>query len=106
VRSSASRPDVRFGDRDEVALVAELDPPPDRSPAIDPDTQTVWSETRSVLATGQHRPRLHGGRPALDERMRAGDAEVVEARTEQPHGVRDCCVRDPAGKVVRIQELR
>ena len=26
--------------------------------------------------------------------------------TEQPYGVRDCAFRDPAGALVRIQELR
>ena len=38
-------------------------------------------------------------------RLQASDAEVVEEPTEQPYGVRDCAVRDPAGNMVRIQEL-
>jgi catechol 2,3-dioxygenase-like lactoylglutathione lyase family enzyme len=32
-------------------------------------------------------------------------AEVVQEPTEQPYGVRDCAVRDPAGNLIRIQEL-
>jgi catechol 2,3-dioxygenase-like lactoylglutathione lyase family enzyme len=32
--------------------------------------------------------------------------EVVQEPTEQPYGVRDCAVRDPAGNLIRIQELR
>jgi uncharacterized glyoxalase superfamily protein PhnB len=40
------------------------------------------------------------------ERLQAGDAEVVQEPTEQPYGVRDCSVRDPAGNLIRIQELR
>ena len=40
------------------------------------------------------------------ERIQAGDAEVVQEPTEQPYGVRDCAFRDPAGNMVRIQELR
>ncbi|RJK96002.1 VOC family protein [Vallicoccus soli] len=40
------------------------------------------------------------------ERLQARDAEVVQEPTEQPYGVRDCAVRDPAGTMVRIQELR
>src|SRR4030081_1691982 len=40
------------------------------------------------------------------ERVQAGDAEVVEEPTEQPYGVRDCAFRDPAGNLIRIQELR
>ena len=40
------------------------------------------------------------------ERLQAGGAEVVQEPTEQPYGVRDCAVRDPAGNLIRIQELR
>ena len=38
--------------------------------------------------------------------VQAGGAEVVQEPTEQPYGIRDCAVRDPAGNLVRIQELR
>ena len=40
------------------------------------------------------------------ERVQDGDAEVVQEPTEQPYGVRDFAVRDPAGNLIRIQELR
>jgi predicted enzyme related to lactoylglutathione lyase len=40
------------------------------------------------------------------ERVQASGAEVVQEPTEQPYGVRDCAFRDPAGNLVRIQELR
>ena len=40
------------------------------------------------------------------ERVQAGGAEVVQEPTLQPYGVRDCAFRDPAGNMVRIQELR
>ncbi|MFY9916386.1 MAG: VOC family protein [Nocardioidaceae bacterium] len=40
------------------------------------------------------------------ERLQAGDADVVQEPTEQPYGIRDCAFRDPAGNMVRIQELR
>ena len=39
-------------------------------------------------------------------RLEASGAEVVQEPTEQPYGVRDCAFRDPAGNMVRIQELR
>ena len=39
-------------------------------------------------------------------KLQAGDAEVVQEPTEQPYGVRDCAFRDPAGNMIRIQELR
>jgi predicted enzyme related to lactoylglutathione lyase len=40
------------------------------------------------------------------ERVQASEAEIVQEPTEQPYGIRDCAVRDPAGNLVRIQELR
>jgi catechol 2,3-dioxygenase-like lactoylglutathione lyase family enzyme len=40
------------------------------------------------------------------ERLHAGKAEVVQEPTDQPYGVRDCAFRDPAGNLLRIQELR
>ena len=47
--------------------------------------------------------------PDLDgpfERLQASDAEVVQEPIDQPYGVRDCAFRDPAGNLIRIQELR
>jgi uncharacterized glyoxalase superfamily protein PhnB len=40
------------------------------------------------------------------EKVQAGDAEVVQEPTQQPYGVRDCALRDPAGNLVRIMEVR
>jgi uncharacterized glyoxalase superfamily protein PhnB len=40
------------------------------------------------------------------ERLAASDAEVVQEPTDQPYGVRDCAFRDPAGNLIRIQQLR
>ena len=40
------------------------------------------------------------------ERAQATGAEVVQEPTEQPYGIRDCAFRDPAGNLIRIQELR
>lgn len=40
------------------------------------------------------------------ERVQAGDTEVVQEPTDQPWGMRDCAFRDPAGNMVRIQQLR
>ncbi|MFF9068296.1 VOC family protein [Streptomyces sp. NPDC014891] len=43
---------------------------------------------------------------AVFEKVQAGDVEVVQEPTDQPYGVRDCAFRDPAGNLVRIQQLR
>jgi uncharacterized glyoxalase superfamily protein PhnB len=40
------------------------------------------------------------------ERLQGGGAEVVQEPTDQPWGIRDCAVRDPAGNLVRVNELR
>jgi predicted enzyme related to lactoylglutathione lyase len=40
------------------------------------------------------------------EQVVAGNAEVVQEPTEQPYGMRDCAFRDPAGNMVRIQEVK
>ena len=39
------------------------------------------------------------------ERLQASSAEVVQEPTEQPYGIRDCAFRDPAGNLIRINEL-
>ena len=44
----------------------------------------------------------------LDEtfaKLAAAGAEIVEEPTDQPYGVRDGAVRDPAGNLIRIQQL-
>ncbi|MET9593262.1 VOC family protein [Streptomyces sp. NPDC047737] len=43
---------------------------------------------------------------ATFERLQTGDAEVVQEPTQQPYGTRDCAFRDPAGNLIRIQEVR
>ena len=44
--------------------------------------------------------------PGTFERAQANGADVVQDPTDQPYGFRDCAVRDPAGNLIRIQELR
>lgn len=39
------------------------------------------------------------------DKVQASDAEVVQEPTSQPWGLRDCAFRDPAGNMVRIQQL-
>ena len=40
------------------------------------------------------------------DQVQASGAEVVQEPIEQPYGVRDCAVRDPAGNLIRIQQRR
>jgi catechol 2,3-dioxygenase-like lactoylglutathione lyase family enzyme len=79
--------------------------PPAVDPGITDDERRIIVEMMAkgtygwiLLATGD----LDG----IFERVQATDADIVQEPTEQPYGVRDCAVRDPAGNLVRIQELR
>jgi uncharacterized glyoxalase superfamily protein PhnB len=39
------------------------------------------------------------------EKVQATGADVVQEPTDQPYGIRDCAFRDPAGNMVRINQL-
>lgn len=38
--------------------------------------------------------------------LEASGADIVQEPIDQDYGIRDCAVRDPAGNMLRIQELR
>jgi catechol 2,3-dioxygenase-like lactoylglutathione lyase family enzyme len=40
------------------------------------------------------------------EHLAASGADIVQEPAEQPYGIRDCAVRDPAGNLIRINQLR
>ena len=40
------------------------------------------------------------------DRLQASGADVVQEPIDQPYGVRDCAVRDPAGNLLHIQQRR
>jgi uncharacterized glyoxalase superfamily protein PhnB len=79
--------------------------PPAADPGITDDERRVITE---MMAKGTYGVVLLATRD-LDstfETLQATDTEIVQEPTDQPYGVRDCAVRDPAGNLVRIQELR
>ena len=79
--------------------------PPAATPGITDDERRTIAE---MMAKGTYAGILLATAD-LDgtfERLQATGAEVVQEPTEQPYGVRDCAVRDPAGNLIRIQELR
>jgi catechol 2,3-dioxygenase-like lactoylglutathione lyase family enzyme len=79
--------------------------PPAATPGLTEDERRTIAE---MMAKGSYASVLLATKD-LDgtfERLQVGDAEVVQEPTEQPYGVRDCAFRDPAGNMVRIQELR
>jgi catechol 2,3-dioxygenase-like lactoylglutathione lyase family enzyme len=78
--------------------------PPAADPGVTDDERRVISE---MMAKGTYAVILMATTD-LDgtfEKLQASDAEIVQEPTDQPYGVRDCAVRDPAGNLVRIQEL-
>ena len=78
--------------------------PPAASPGITDDERRTIAE---MMAKGTYASIVLATRDldAAFARLQASD-EVVQEPTEQPYGVRDCAVRDPAGNLIRIQELR
>ena len=76
-------------------------------PAVDPGiTEEERNTVLEMMAKGTYGILLLATKD-LDgtfERFQAGEAEIVQEPIEQPYGVRDCAVRDPAGNMIRIQE--
>ena len=89
-------------DQPDTAIVLH---PPTATPGLTDDEKRTILE---LLAKGSYFG-VNLATKDLDgtfERIVAGGAEVVQEPTEQPYGVRDAAFRDPAGNMIRIQELR
>ena len=79
--------------------------PPAATPGITDDERRTVAE---MMAKGTF-ASINLATPDLDalfERLQASDAEVVQEPIDQPYGLRECAFRDPAGNLIRIQELR
>ena len=79
--------------------------PPGASPGVTDDERRTIAE---MMAKGTY-AIITLATKDLDgtfERLQASGAEVVQEPIEQPYGVRDCAFRDPAGNLIRINELR
>jgi catechol 2,3-dioxygenase-like lactoylglutathione lyase family enzyme len=77
--------------------------PPGADPGVTEDERRTIAE---MMAKGTYAAILLAT-PDLDDvfaRLQAGDVEIVQEPIDQPYGVRDCAVRDPAGNLIRIQE--
>ena len=77
--------------------------PPEATPGVtDEERRTIMD----MMAKGTY-ASINLATKDLDgtfERLQAS-AEVVQEPTDQPNGIRDCAVRDPAGNLIRIQQL-
>jgi catechol 2,3-dioxygenase-like lactoylglutathione lyase family enzyme len=78
--------------------------PPAVDPGITDDERRMIAE---MMAKGTY-AIITLASPDLDDtfaRLEASGADIVQEPTDQPYGVRDCAVRDPAGTLIRINQL-
>src|SRR3984893_13139744 len=89
------------GQPDSSILLA----PPAADPGITDDERRTIAE---MMAKGTYGWILLATKDlnGTFEKVQSSSAEVVQEPTQQPYGISDCPFRDPAGNLVRIQELR
>ena len=78
--------------------------PPAADPGITDEERRMITE---MMAKGTY-GIITLATPDLDgtfERLQAGDVDIVQEPTDQPYGIRDCAVRDPAGNLLRINQV-
>jgi catechol 2,3-dioxygenase-like lactoylglutathione lyase family enzyme len=78
--------------------------PPEATPGLTDDERRTITE---MMAKGTYAGinLATGDLEATFDRLQAGDVDIVQEPTDQPYGIRDCAVRDPAGNLLRIQQL-
>ena len=79
--------------------------PPDADPGLTDDERRTIAE---MMAKGTY-AGINLASKDLDgtfAQLQARDVEVVQEPTDQPYGIRDCAVRDPAGNMIRVFEVR
>ena len=89
-------------DQPDTALVLT---PPGADPGITDEERHTIEE---MMAKGTY-AAVNLATADLDgtfQQIQAKDADVVQEPTDQPWGVRDCALRDPAGNLIRIFEVR
>lgn len=87
-------------DQPDIAIVLN---PPNGDPGVTEEEQRTIAE---MMAKGTYAGIVLRS-PDVDaafERLQASGAEVIQEPMDQPYGVRDCAVRDPAGNMIRLQQ--
>lgn len=93
---------ITVGPADQPSTAIVLHPP-----AVDPG---ITDEERRTITEMMAKGTYGGVNLAtadLDgvfEKLQAGGAEIVQEPIDQPYGLRDFAVRDPAGNLLRIQQ--
>lgn len=78
-------------------------------PAVDPGiTEEERAVINEMIAKGTYAALLLASSD-LDRDFAAiqahDEVEIIQEPTDQPYGLRDCAMRDPAGNMIRIQQL-
>lgn len=84
----------------DVAIVLN---PPNADPGVTQDEQRMIAE---MMAKGTY-AGIVLRTPDVDsafEQLQASGADVIQEPMDQPYGLRDCAVRDPAGNMIRLQQ--
>ncbi len=95
---------ITVGHPDQPGMSLVLHPPA-ADPGITDDERRTITE---MMAKGTY-AILTLATQDLDvtfARLEASGADIVQEPIEQPYGVRDCAVRDPAGNLLRINEVQ
>ena len=77
--------------------------PPGADPGITEEERRVIAE---MMAKGTYGGLLLATNDVdgTFEKLQATDIDIVQEPTDQPYGIRDFAVRDPAGNLLRIQQ--
>lgn len=79
--------------------------PPEADPGVTDEERRTIAE---MMAKGTY-ASINLATREIDrvfDELQARGAEVVQEPIDQPYGIRDCSVRDPAGNLIRIQQVR
>ena len=94
---------ITVGPADQPSVSIVLQPP-----AIDPG---ITDEERRTIAEMMAKGTFAGivlATRNLDEafaRLEAAGVDIVQEPTDQDYGIRDAALRDPAGNLIRLQEI-
>ena len=94
---------ITVGPAGQPAISIVLEPPA-ADPGVTDDERRTITE---MMAKGTYSGVVLAT-PDVDstfEQLQARGAEVVQQPIDQPYGLRDCAVRDPAGNEIRIQQI-
>jgi uncharacterized glyoxalase superfamily protein PhnB len=94
---------LTVGPPEQPAVNIVLHPPAADPGITDEERQTITE----MMAKGTYASIMLATKNLADtfDKLQASDVEIVQEPTDQPWGMRDCAVRDPAGNMVRIQEM-